>query len=94
VRAEARAIYDQESVPPGPELAAALAHEGPILAPLFSPRSAKLFARAVGDAPVTPVAMSPAVRAALPEGLAARAVTAERPDAPAMLRALAALISP
>ncbi|NKX45311.1 uroporphyrinogen-III synthase [Roseibacterium sp. KMU-115] len=92
--AEARAIYDQQAVDPGPDLAAALAHDGPILAPLFSPRSAKLFARAVGGAPVTPVAMSPAVRDALPETLAARAVVARHPDAPSMLRALAALISP
>jgi len=96
LRAEARAIYDQLSVPPGEAFAAALAHDGPVIVPLFSPRSAQLFAEVPGaDATgVQPVALSHAVRKALPDGMAARTVTAAGPDAPAMIRALGALISP
>jgi len=95
LRAEGRAIYDQVSVPPGRAFAAALEHDGPVIVPLFSPRSAELFGRVPGaDATgVHPVALSPAVRAALPDVLAARAETAESPDAPAMIRAIGALIS-
>jgi uroporphyrinogen-III synthase len=95
LRAEARAIYDQVSVPPGTAFAAALAHDGPIIAPLFSPRSAELFAEAVRtDAPrLYPVALSAAVRDALPDPLARRTSVADSPDAPAMIRAIAALIS-
>jgi uroporphyrinogen-III synthase len=72
---------------------AALAHPGPILVPLFSPRSATLFAAAAKGAEVIPVALSAAVRSALPEALAAQAGVAESPDASAMIRALAAMIS-
>jgi uroporphyrinogen-III synthase len=95
LRAEACALYDQLSVPPGTALAGVLAHDGPIIAPLFSPRSARLFAEAVGpDAPrLQPVALSAAVRDALPDPLARRTPIADGPDAPAMIRAMAALIS-
>ena len=95
LRAEARAIYDQVSVPAGGAFAAALDHDGPVIVPLFSPRSAKLFAEVPrSDAHgVHPVALSTAVRAALPQALAARTVTADSPDAPAMIRAMAGVIS-
>lgn len=91
--AEAIAIYDQRAVRPNPDLAMALAHPGPIIAPLFSPRSATLFAQAAGDAMVTPVALSAAVRDVLPAAMAARCHLASHPDAPAMIRAVAKLIS-
>jgi len=95
LRAEARAIYDQVQIPQGDAFAAALAHDGPVIAPLFSPRSARIFAETAGGAPgVCPVALSPAVRDALPQDLAARATIADSPDAPAMIRAMGALISP
>ncbi|MBF9060777.1 uroporphyrinogen-III synthase [Rhodobacterales bacterium HKCCSP123] len=96
LRAEARAIYDQVATEPGSELATALAHPGPVIVPLFSPRSAALFAEAAGGAAARTeiVALSRAVAEALPEGLAGRARIAGSPDAPAMIRALAALISP
>ena len=95
LRAEARAIYDQISLPPDDAFAAAMAHRGPVIAPLFSPRSAALFAQALGSQTpdLTPVALSAAVRDALPEPLAAKAVVAAAPDAPAMISAIAALIS-
>jgi uroporphyrinogen-III synthase len=95
LRAEGRAIYDQVSIPQGAALATALAHPGPIFVPLFSPRSARLFVQAAGDAVgrIHPVVISEATRAALPDDLAQRASIAAAPDAPAMIRALAALIS-
>lgn len=95
LRAEARAIYDQVRVPAGPEMGTALAHPGPVFVPLFSPRSARLFVEAAGDAGnvVHPVVISEATRSALPGELADRAKVAGAPDAPAMIRALASLIS-
>lgn len=102
LRAEARAIYDQVSIPQGAAFAATMAHAGPVVVPLFSPRSAALFAEAVTTpamsvtpaATLLPVALSAAVRDALPDPLAARTVVADSPDAPAMIRAVGALISP
>lgn len=93
LKAEELAIYDQAARPATAQLQAALDHPGPIIVPLFSPRSAALFAQAAGAAPVTAVALSEAVRAALPADLAARAVVADHPDGPAMIRAVAAVIS-
>lgn len=96
IRAEGLAIYDQARLSPDAGLEGALAHPGGVIAPLFSPRSARLFVEAAGDrvAGVRPLALSHAVQDALPEGLAGRAVCAESPDAPAMIRAIGALISP
>jgi uroporphyrinogen-III synthase len=90
----ALAIYDQTASGPNSALTAALAHQGPVIVPLFSPRSAALFASAVGGGgAVIPVALSDAVRAALPPVLAARALVADSPDAPTMIRAIAGLIT-
>jgi uroporphyrinogen-III synthase len=96
LRAEARAIYDQFAAQPGSELGAALAHPGPVIVPLFSPRSAALFVEAAGAGArrVEIVALSRAVASALPKEMSRRARIADSPDAPAMIRAIAALISP
>ncbi|WP_284266279.1 uroporphyrinogen-III synthase [Roseicyclus amphidinii] len=96
LRAEARAIYDQVAAQPGSELVAALAHPGRVIVPLFSPRSAALFAEAAGTATAQAeiVALSRAVADALPDDMAQGARIADSPDAPAMIRAVAALISP
>jgi uroporphyrinogen-III synthase len=96
LRAEGRAIYDQVQVPPGDAMSAALSHDGPIVVPLFSPRSARLFAEAAEGAAgdVLPVAISAATRDALPDPWTSRTKIADAPDAPAMIRALGALISP
>jgi uroporphyrinogen-III synthase len=94
LQAESAAIYDQRAVAPDAGFAAALAHRGRVIVPLFSPRSAALFAKAADDAPVIPVALSGAVRDALPPALARRAHLAAHPDAAAMIEAVAALISP
>ena len=91
--AQAYPIYDQRAVAPDAGFATALAHPGPVIAPLFSPRSATLFAQAAENAPVIPVALSNAVRDALPQAMAARALIAAQADAPAMIRAVAVAIS-
>jgi uroporphyrinogen-III synthase len=93
LRAEAQPIYDQTALGTQPDLAAALGHCGPIIVPLFSPRSAALFAAAAKGADVIAVALSPAVRAALPPDLALRAHVTDSPDAPAMIHMIADLIS-
>jgi uroporphyrinogen-III synthase len=73
---------------------AALAGTRPVIAPLFSPRSAQLFA-AIDGALTAPalhlVAISPACAAALPPPLSA--TIAETPDSGGMLRALLAVMS-
>jgi uroporphyrinogen-III synthase len=91
--AEAQVIYDQPALGATEDLTTALAHPGPIIVPLFSPRSAALFAEVAGSADVIPVALSAAVRAALPADLAARARQATSPDAAAMIHAVAAVMS-
>jgi len=90
--AEDVVIYAQVARPLTAAAEAALSGAGPVLAPLFSPRTADLFGEAVPGAARTrvhPVCLSAAVRAALPADLAARAETAARPDGAAMLELLA-----
>ncbi|MFE3836734.1 uroporphyrinogen-III synthase [Pseudogemmobacter sonorensis] len=69
-----------------------LARPGPVLVPLFSPRSARLFAAALPPGPgadLRPVAISANARDALPAPMALRTRIAARPDAEAMVEALA-----
>lgn len=87
-------IYRQD---PQPLTAAALAlmrRAGPVLVPLFSPRSAELLAGALPDdtkASLYLAALSPVVGETVTFPHAAL-ITARRPDADAMLQALANLI--
>jgi uroporphyrinogen-III synthase len=85
------AVYDQVPLEPGPEFAAALA-SAPLFVPLFSPRSAVLFAEAAArtgarapDRNLLLLALSPAVREALPAQLQGVTAVCDRPDATAML---------
>ncbi|WP_127901309.1 uroporphyrinogen-III synthase [Solirhodobacter olei] len=80
--------YAQEARAPSAEALAALAGQTPVIAPVFSPRSARLFRAAfpAPDAPLRLVALSPAVAEALGPGPVR---VAARPDAGAMLDALA-----
>lgn len=85
------AVYDARARDPGPKVQAALAGSRPVIAPLFSPRSAQLFAALPGalTAPALHlVAISPACAAALPAPLAA--IVADTPDSGGMLRAIRA----
>lgn len=86
--------YDQKEVPPTAEALGLVGGEAPVLLPLFSPRSARLAARAFAAAiaPLLVAAMSPAASAAAAGLRASASVTAARPDADAMLDALDRLI--
>lgn len=88
-------VYDQAPVPPtAPALAALLGNE-PVIAPLFSPRTARLFREAVAllpaHAPLLVAAMSQAVADDLTGLRVQRVEIAVSPDADAMLDATAKL---
>lgn len=86
-------VYEQNPLPLGSEARAVLDGQDSVIVPLFSPRTAEIFA-AQGPfaAPLRIAAISAAtaerVTALRPEAVA----IAERPDAPAMLDAIATLI--
>ena len=67
-----------------------------VILPLFSPRTAGLFGQAYrqigGKAPLDVVAMSPAVAGGIDLADTRRVMTADSPDAAAMVRAIGALI--
>ncbi|WP_413687547.1 uroporphyrinogen-III synthase [Rhodobacter sp. Har01] len=89
-------VYAQKECLPTAEAMAVIAAPGPVVVPLFSPRTARLFVQALPEtrsATLLPVAMSGNVAAALPPDLARLAVVAERPDAPAMIAAISRAIS-
>lgn len=83
-------VYDQQSCTPSAEATAALSGRGPVLVPLFSPRSAQLFATAFPDpaAPLFVAAISTAVAEAAAAIPLRRCQIAQRHDAQAMLDAL------
>lgn len=86
--------YDQKELRPTAQALRLLGEAGPVLLPLFSPRSARLAVRAFAGAvaPIGLAAISPAADDAA-AGLPARTrITAARPDGDAMLDALGALI--
>ncbi|MHA6346014.1 uroporphyrinogen-III synthase [Roseivivax sp. CAU 1761] len=92
IAAREAVIYDQAMRPLGPRARAALAGPRPVVAPLFSPRTARAFALyAPFGAEVLVAAMSPAVAAALGSAVP-RCATAARPDAAAMAALTARLL--
>ncbi|MCV6597726.1 MAG: uroporphyrinogen-III synthase [Mangrovicoccus sp.] len=88
-------IYDQEAQPISAQAQALLAGSAPVIAPVFSPRSARLLAPAFEQAraPLCLAAMSPAVASALPVQAAWEIVIAPQADAPGMLEAMGKLLS-
>ncbi len=87
-------VYRQDPQPLTSEARAVLAENGPVIVPLFSPRTGALFRQALPDdlrADLHFVAMSEAVADAV-AGLAGTVVIARRPDADAMLDAVAVLL--
>ena len=93
LRAAGAVVYDQRPCPLADAARSLLDGQGPVLVPLFSPRTAALFAEtAPHRAALWVAALSPAVASALGNLSVARLVTASRPDAAAMLAAIAALI--
>lgn len=85
------AVYRQEPLALTDAALAALAAPSRIFVPLFSPRSARLFRAAAGSvrAPLDLLAISPAAAAPLRDWPGTSALVAARPDADAMLDALA-----
>ncbi len=82
-------VYRQEARSLTPRARAVLGGPGPVIVPLFSPRSAALFRAAVPapGAGVTLAAFSPAVAAELPPG--PRVLLTPRPEGPAMIALIA-----
>ncbi len=91
----AAVVYRQEPQPLSPAARALLAGGGAVAVPLFSPRPAALFAAAAAGARAALwlASLAPAVDAAAAGLPAARRAVARRPDAEAMLEALAELLA-
>ncbi|SLN24741.1 uroporphyrinogen-III synthase [Roseivivax jejudonensis] len=91
--AGAAIVYDQPACPLSTEARAALDATAPVIAPVFSPRTARLLARAAPiRAPLLVAAMSNRVADALEPLAPLRMHVAEAPDAAAMADAVAALL--
>ena len=81
---QSRTVYDQAELPLSDEALELLRAKGLVVAPVFSPRSARLLAGALpSDAAPLIVAISPAAAKVL-AGTGLRVVIAERPDLTAM----------
>lgn len=93
LRVQEQAIYDQQLLPFTAEAQAALAGNRPVIAPLFSPRTARQFADLwTGPAPLWLVAMSEAVAKPLETLTFQRLKVAKRPEADAMRVAVEKLV--
>ncbi|MBW6507871.1 MAG: uroporphyrinogen-III synthase [Rhodobacteraceae bacterium] len=88
-------VYAQRAQPLSAAARALLAGASPLLVPLFSPRSARLFAGAAKGcrAPLLIAAISTATAAPCAALLPARVETAARPDAESMLDALSRVMA-
>ena len=89
-------IYRQDPCPLSAEAVALLQGAGRVLVPLFSPRSARIFAEALpadAQAALGVAALSPAVAEVAAELNPARLVVAGHPDAQGMLDAVATLLA-
>jgi uroporphyrinogen-III synthase len=90
IETESLVIYRQQAQPLTPEAVALLGAEGPVILPLFSPRSALLFRAAMPQAAKAAlwlVAMSAAVAGAARPIPHRALATARQPTAAAMLEA-------
>lgn len=88
VPCQSQVIYDQSAVPLSPEARALLLSKADILLPLFSPRTAALFAQdcpAVAWPSLTVIAMSPAVAEPLSDYPIGKLIIADQPTGETML---------
>ncbi len=94
IETRAQPVYDQHLVGPDDAARAALSGTDPVIAPLFSPRSARHFADMfTGSAPLYLAAISAAAAEPV-ENMEHRAlIVAERPDGAAMAAAVERLIA-
>lgn len=88
-------VYDQIELPPSIEEGRLLATDGPLLVPLFSPRSARLFAKRAANAQARLwiAAISAAAAAPLVALTPARLEVAPTPDAAGMMLALDRIVA-
>ena len=93
IKTRSLTLYKQDSVALSDDALTLIAGNAPVVAPLFSPRSAQIFAQAASHAraPLWLVALSPAVDAACALPAAHRHIAAN-PNATAMCNALADLL--
>lgn len=87
-------VYTQEALPLSPEAHALLAGAAPVLLPVMSPRSGRLFFAEAGEirAPLLVAAISRNAAQSVPEGAANRLIVAQSPDASAMQAAFGDLM--
>ncbi|GGH29390.1 uroporphyrinogen-III synthase [Cribrihabitans marinus] len=91
--ARSQAVYAQTLLPLAPEAQRVLQSDVPVAAPLFSPRTARQFAdQAAVGAPLWLAAISDATAEPLVPLAARHLLVAERPDGPAMGRAVEKLV--
>jgi uroporphyrinogen-III synthase len=90
IEAESVVVYEQEARVPTPEAAALLCSDAPVLVPLFSPRSARLFAQAATDAQaeLRIAAISAAAAEPVRALRNARIIVAAHPDSDGVLAVL------
>ncbi|KAA2315480.1 uroporphyrinogen-III synthase [Pseudooceanicola sediminis] len=94
LRAEAIEAYQQRPCPPTPQARAAMTGVAPIVAPLYSPRSARLFADAwQGDAPLLIAAISPMILPQIAGLKRIRVEIAAHPGSETMLGVVTGLIA-
>ncbi len=87
-------IYKQDAIPMSDAAKALLKRESPVILPLFSPRSARLFfAKLELTAPLLVACISEKVAACVPEGICKEVKVARRPDAEAVLEMLPELLA-
>lgn len=94
LRTDERVIYAQRLLPFSDEALAVLAGDDPVIAPLFSPRTARQFAGLMrGQAPLSVVAMSAAVAKPFENKPLSQVLTATAPDADAMRAVIENLVT-
>ncbi|MBE0453073.1 MAG: uroporphyrinogen-III synthase [Roseovarius sp.] len=88
-------VYAQEAVPLSEAARAALDGDDPVILPLMSPRSGRLFFAEAGDirAPLFIAAMSRNVAETVPPGAATRLIVAKTPDMASLCAGLHDLVS-
>lgn len=90
LQCEERIAYEQVRLAPSRTFQDIVSSPRRVVAPLFSPRSARVFmdaCQAPNGALIQPVCLSEAVAAELPAHRFLPAMVADRPDAPALIRA-------
>lgn len=87
-------LYRQEALPLSPRAQDLLSGAAPVIVPLFSPRTARLFFQQAGaGAPLLVAAISRNVAAEVPAGKAVKLLVASQPDAAGMMALIGPLLA-